>query len=58
MYDDFDKTIKTEIIEIPIGKNSDKVGLNYEGDNQKKKELESTFNNPKIKIKFNLSQSY
>ena len=53
MYDDFDKTIKTEIIEVPIGKNSDIVCLYYEEDNQKKKELESTFNNPKIKIKFN-----
>ena len=52
MYDDFDKTIKTEKIVVPIEKNSDKVCLNYEGDNQKKKELESTFNNPKIKIKF------
>ena len=53
MYDYFDKTIKTEKIVVPIEKNSDKVCLNYEGDNQKKKELESTFNNPKIKIKFN-----
>ena len=53
MYDDFDKTIKTEKIVVPIGKNNDKVCLNYEEDNQKKKELESTFNNPKIKIKFN-----
>ena len=53
MYNDFDKRLKTEKIVIPIGENSDEICLNCEKDNQKKKELESTFNNLETKIKFN-----
>ena len=53
MYNDFNKSIKTEKIVIPIGENSDEICLNCEKDNQKKKELESTFNNLETKIKFN-----